>query len=129
VPRNRTHTRAVNLVMALLATIALVRPQGAKEMAITFDDLPFAYPGALTLAEQREAVARVLAALDKHRITAMAFVIGGAVTEANHELLDMVVRAGHGMVSTASRIRIWGSSPPSTTSSTSRRAKRQSNRG
>jgi peptidoglycan/xylan/chitin deacetylase (PgdA/CDA1 family) len=64
-------------------------------MAITFDDLPFAYARNLTIGEQREAVARVLATLDKHRVTATVFVIGRSVTDANRSLVDDVVRAGH----------------------------------
>lgn len=64
-------------------------------MAITFDDLPFAYPGALTIAEQRDAVGRVLETLDTHRVTAAMFVVGVSVTDANRELVDAVVRRGH----------------------------------
>ena len=64
-------------------------------MAIMFDDLPFAYARNLTAAEQRDAVTRVLAVLDKHRVTATVFVIGRSVTDANRGLVDAFVRAGH----------------------------------
>ena len=64
-------------------------------MAITFDDLPFGYARSLTIAEQREAVTRVLATLDKHRVTATVFVIGQSVSPANRDLVDAFVRAGH----------------------------------
>ena len=64
-------------------------------MAITLDDLPFAYARNLTTAEQREAVTRVLATLHKHRVTATVFVIGRSVTDANRGLVDAVVQAGH----------------------------------
>lgn len=64
-------------------------------MAITFDDLPFGYARNLTAVEQREAVTRVLATLDKHRIKATMFVIGQAITDANRGLLDLVSQAGH----------------------------------
>ena len=80
---------------SLFATAPVVRGQAPKQMAITFDDLPFAYARNLTMAEQREAVNRVLATLEKRRVTATAFVIGRAVTDANRGLVDAVVRAGH----------------------------------
>lgn len=64
-------------------------------MAITFDDLPLGYARTLTMAEQREAVTRVLATLEKHRVIATVFVIGQTVTDANRGLVDAVGRAGH----------------------------------
>ena len=91
----RTRARALSVLIALFATATLVHGQEPKQMAITFDDLPFGYPHNLTIAEQREAVTRVLATLDKHRVTATVFVIGRAVTDANRGLVDAVVRAGH----------------------------------
>jgi peptidoglycan/xylan/chitin deacetylase (PgdA/CDA1 family) len=90
-----TRTRAFSFLIALLATATLVHGQEPKQTAITFDDLPFAYARNLTIAEQREAVARVLTTLDKHRVTATVFVIGRSVTDANRGLVDAVVRAGH----------------------------------
>lgn len=90
-----TRIRAVSVLIALFATATLVHGQQVKQMAITFDDLPFAYSRNLTLAEQREAVARVLATLDKHGVTATVFVIGRSVTDANRGMLDAVARAGH----------------------------------
>jgi peptidoglycan-N-acetylglucosamine deacetylase len=89
---NRKFASAIVLGM-LCARI--VDGQEPKQMAITFDDLPFSYARTLTIAEQREAVNRVLAALDKHRVTATAFVIGRSVTDANRGLVDAVVQAGH----------------------------------
>jgi peptidoglycan/xylan/chitin deacetylase (PgdA/CDA1 family) len=82
-------------LIVLLATATLAHAQQPKQMAVTFDDLPFGYPRKLTIDEQREAVARVLATLDKHRVTATVFVIGGSVTAANRGLVDAVVRGGH----------------------------------
>jgi peptidoglycan/xylan/chitin deacetylase (PgdA/CDA1 family) len=88
------HGRLLVCLLALTATASL-GGQAPKRMAITFDDLPFGYGGTLTPAEQRDAVARVLATLDKHGITAAMFVIGRTVTDANHELVDAVARRGH----------------------------------
>ena len=76
---DRTRTRTLSFLIALLATATLVHGQEPKQMAITFDDLPFGYARNLTIAEQREAVARVVAMLDKHRITATVFVVGRTV--------------------------------------------------
>jgi peptidoglycan/xylan/chitin deacetylase (PgdA/CDA1 family) len=90
-----TRTRALGFLIALFATATLVHGQEPKQMAITFDDLPFGYARNLTMAEQREAVTRVLATLDKHRVTATVFVIGRSVTDASRGLVDAVVRAGH----------------------------------
>jgi peptidoglycan/xylan/chitin deacetylase (PgdA/CDA1 family) len=90
-----TRTRALSVLIALLATATLVHGQGPKQMAITFDDLPFGYARNLTIAEQREAVTRVLATLDKHRVTATVFVVGRTVTDANRGLVDAFVQAGH----------------------------------
>jgi peptidoglycan/xylan/chitin deacetylase (PgdA/CDA1 family) len=64
-------------------------------MAITFDDLPFAYGKGLSIDRQREAVDRVLATLARHRVTATMFVIGQTVTEQNRGLVDAIVKAGH----------------------------------
>lgn len=85
----------LHITIALLALVALAEGQGPKRMAITLDDLPFGYPRNLTLSEQRDAVTRVLAVLDKHQVTATVFVIGRNVTDANRSLVDAVARAGH----------------------------------
>jgi peptidoglycan-N-acetylglucosamine deacetylase len=90
-----THARALSFLIALLATATLAHGQEPKQMAITFDDLPFGYARNLTIAEQREAVARVLATLDKHGVTATVFVIGRSVRNENRDLVDAFVRAGH----------------------------------
>jgi peptidoglycan/xylan/chitin deacetylase (PgdA/CDA1 family) len=90
-----TQIRTLTFLIALLATVTLVDGQEPKQMAITFDDLPFGYPRNLTVDEQREAVTRVLATLDKHRVTATVFVFGRPVTDANRGLVDAVVQAGH----------------------------------
>ena len=79
----------------MFATAPVARGQTPKQMAITLDDLPFGYARNLTIAEQRKAVSRVLAALDTHGVTATVFVIGRAVTDANRGLIDAVVQAGH----------------------------------
>jgi peptidoglycan/xylan/chitin deacetylase (PgdA/CDA1 family) len=89
------HTRALSLLAALCAAATLARGQEPKQMAITLDDLPFAYGRHLTDAEQREAVTRVLAMLDRQRVTATVFVIGRSVTDANRGLVDAFARAGH----------------------------------
>ena len=57
--RNQTH-RALRFLIPLVAIATVVQGQEPKQMAITFDDLPFAYGGTLTIPEQREAVTRVL---------------------------------------------------------------------
>ena len=90
-----TRAFALSVLGVLFATVMLAHAQEPKEMAITFDDLPFGYPRNLTIEEQREAVTRVLAVLDKHRVTATVFVIGRSVTDENRGLVDAVVRAGH----------------------------------
>ena len=90
-----TRAFALSVLSVLFATVMLAHAQEPKEMAITFDDLPFGYPRNLTIEEQREAVTRVLAVLDKHRVTATVFVIGRSVTDENRGLVDAVVRAGH----------------------------------
>jgi len=64
-------------------------------MAITLDDLPFAYAGRLTIEQQRDAVSRVLATLATHDVTATMFVIGGALTDRNRGFIDAVTKAGH----------------------------------
>jgi peptidoglycan-N-acetylglucosamine deacetylase len=89
--------RTLPVLIALVATNTLAQGQEPKRMAITFDDLPFAYQRNLTMAEQRQAVTRVLATLDKHRVTATVFVIGRTVTDENRSLVDAFVRAGHGV--------------------------------
>jgi peptidoglycan/xylan/chitin deacetylase (PgdA/CDA1 family) len=91
------HLICLSLAIAasLFATAPVIRGQAPKQMAITFDDLPFAYARNLTIAEQREAVARVLTTLDKHHVRATVFVIGRSVTSENRGLVDAVVRAGH----------------------------------
>ncbi len=85
----------LSFLIALFAIATLVHGQEPKQMAITFDDLPFGYARNLTIAEQRKAVTRVLAMLDKHRVKATVFVIGRSVTDSNRSLVDAVVRAGH----------------------------------
>ena len=64
-------------------------------MAVTFDDLPFGYVRHLTIDQQRDAVARVLATLREHGVTATMFVVGQAVTNQNRGLVDAVVQGGH----------------------------------
>jgi peptidoglycan-N-acetylglucosamine deacetylase len=90
-----SRTRSLSLLITLLATATVGYAQAPKEMAITFDDLPFAYPGKLTIAEQRDAVMRVLATLDKHHVKATMFVTGATVTDMNRDMVDAVVRKGH----------------------------------
>lgn len=81
---------------AVLLTSAIsVDGQATKQMAITFDDLPFGYARTLTIEQQRDAVARVLATLRTHNITAAMFVVGGTITNQNRELVDAVAAAGH----------------------------------
>jgi peptidoglycan-N-acetylglucosamine deacetylase len=81
--------------LVLFAAATLGHRQEPKQMAITFDDLPFGYPRNLTMTEQRAAVSRVLATLAKHRVTATVFVVGRSVTNANRGLVDTVAQAGH----------------------------------
>ena len=86
---------AVAAVAILLATAISVIGQDTKQMAITFDDLPFAYARTLTTEQQRDAVARMLTTLRKYNVKAAMFVIGGGLTDRNRELVDAVVAAGH----------------------------------
>ena len=64
-------------------------------MAITLDDLPFGYARSLTIEQQRDVVARVLATLRKHNITAAVFVVGSPITDRNRDFVDAVAAAGH----------------------------------
>ncbi len=88
-------SRALSFLLVLFAAATLGHRQEPKQMAITFDDLPFGYPRNLTMTEQRAAVSRVLATLAKHRVTATVFVVGRSVTNANRGLVDTVAQAGH----------------------------------
>jgi peptidoglycan-N-acetylglucosamine deacetylase len=83
------------VLVALLATAISVAGQRSKQMAITLDDLPFGYARTLTIEQQRDAVARVLATLARHHITATMFVIGGGLTDQNRGFIDAVTKAGH----------------------------------
>jgi peptidoglycan/xylan/chitin deacetylase (PgdA/CDA1 family) len=86
---------AVAAATVLLLTAMSVNGQDAKQMAITLDDLPFGYGRGLTIEQRREAVNRVLAALRRHNVRAAAFVVGGALTDQNRSLVDLVSDAGH----------------------------------
>jgi peptidoglycan-N-acetylglucosamine deacetylase len=79
----------------LLATAISVEGQTTKQMAITFDDLPFGYTRTLTIEQRRDAVARVLATLRTHRITAAMFVVGSGLNDQNRDFIDAVAAAGH----------------------------------
>jgi peptidoglycan/xylan/chitin deacetylase (PgdA/CDA1 family) len=82
-------------VAVLAATVISVDGQDAKQMAITVDDLPFGYARNLTIAEKRDAVARVLTTLRNYDITAAMFVVGSGVNEQTRELVDAVAAARH----------------------------------
>lgn len=91
-------SRARAALWPLLVFLVLpVHAQKAKEMAVTFDDLPFGLPAALTVEEQRRALDRTLSALNRHGVTAYMFVNGRRLTDANRHFIDAVVRAGHGV--------------------------------
>ena len=92
---HRGRIRAGAAAAILLLTAISVAGQGTRQMAITFDDLPFAYNRNLPIQQQREAVARVLATLRAHNITAAMFVVGSGLTERNRDLVDAVAAAGH----------------------------------
>ena len=79
----------------LLWTVISVAGQGAKQIAITFDDLPFGYARTLTIEQRRDAVARVLATLRKYDIRAAMFVVGSGLTDQNRDFIDAVAAAGH----------------------------------
>jgi peptidoglycan/xylan/chitin deacetylase (PgdA/CDA1 family) len=79
----------------LLLTAISVAGQDAKQMAITFDDLPFGYARSLSIDQRRDAVARVLATLRKYNIRAAMFVVGGSLTDENRDLVDAVAAVGH----------------------------------
>lgn len=82
-------------VAVLAATVISVDGQDARQMAITLDDLPFGYARTLTIAEKRDAVARVLTTLRKYDITAAMFVVGSGLNEQTRPLVDAVASAGH----------------------------------
>jgi len=79
----------------LLMTAISVDGQDTKQMAITFDDLPFGYHRNLPIEQQRDAVARVLATLRTYNVRAAMFVVGGSLTDRNRDLVDAVSAAGH----------------------------------
>ncbi len=64
-------------------------------MAITLDDLPFAYARQLTVDEQRVAFESVLEALEKHAVSAAGFVNGVHLTKEKAAWLDAFAEAGH----------------------------------
>jgi len=76
-------------------TAISVDGQDTKQMAITFDDLPFGYHRNLPIEQQRDAVARLLATLRTYNIRAAMFVVGGSLTDRNRHLVDAVSAAGH----------------------------------
>jgi peptidoglycan/xylan/chitin deacetylase (PgdA/CDA1 family) len=79
----------------LLVTAISVTGQGAKQMALTFDDLPFGYARTLSNEQRRDAVAQVLATLRKYNIRTAMFVVGGSLTDHNRDFIDAVAAAGH----------------------------------
>lgn len=81
-------------IISLLLTASLFAQQ-EKQIALTIDDLPLAEITGLN-KEQRQMISdRILAALDKHNVHTIGFVIGRSLNSRNQHLLDEFVQAGH----------------------------------
>lgn len=84
----------------ILPSIALLWVLGtyaadAAEIAVTFDDLPYANPHLLAPDDGLEIVARVNEALAGHGVTATGFVIGHQVDDDTFAALSAFADAGH----------------------------------
>ena len=79
-----------------LTILAAMAPTPQKRVAITIDDLPFLSGKVYQTPEQEsQAFRKVMAALNKHGVTAFGFVNGGRIKAYHRELLDEFVAAGH----------------------------------
>lgn len=69
--------------------------QPLRQMAITIDDLPLAYGGALTFEQRSAAFRQVLDVLDQFGVKATGFVIAEGINAQTRPLLDEFVKRGH----------------------------------
>lgn len=67
----------------------------AGQVAVTIDDLPFAYGRYLTPERESECFRAVMAALEKHHVKIIGFVIGSHIEPYHRALFDEFVAAGH----------------------------------
>jgi peptidoglycan/xylan/chitin deacetylase (PgdA/CDA1 family) len=65
------------------------------EVAITLDDLPFVFSGALTREQLEQNYYKILFTLDKYKVKAVGFAIGNQIRDSDRELLTQFVNAGH----------------------------------
>ena len=88
---------AAGLVAAVASAVAWASPPTARPLLVTVDDLPVASGHLHTDAAERERITSgLLAALAKHRVPAVGFVIWGNVAgPADVALLDRWLAAGH----------------------------------
>jgi uncharacterized protein (TIGR02246 family) len=89
--------RAGTVLVAALLSAAAGAAQPGRPLLVTVDDLPM---GAGRLhtepAERREITGKLLAALAKHRVKAVGFVVWGNVrTDADRAILERWLAAGH----------------------------------
>jgi uncharacterized protein (TIGR02246 family) len=87
----------VVLACSLFLAATPAHAEERRPLLVTVDDLPVVAPSEQASAAERERIVRdLLAALRRHRVPAVAFVIWGHVTSAADEaLLDLWLKEGH----------------------------------
>ncbi len=86
---------AVVTVSLAFSFMGFLPAHAQKQIAITIDDLPVAYSGKLSLDEQKTTFLAILAALEKHDVTAVGFANGQRITSDWTACLDAFIDAGH----------------------------------
>ncbi len=79
------------ILFLLSATISLAQ----KQMAITIDDLPYAYSAKLNQAERDSILIKLADSLQNRNVTATGFVIGSGVDNSTARLLVYFAGKGH----------------------------------
>lgn len=96
----RRHLLRIGLLAVLLATRSAAAQGVEREVAVTFDDLPFASVPADDDATLRQTTEKLLRALQSHHVPAIGFVNGyklyqgGALSPARIDLLQNWLDAG-----------------------------------
>lgn len=86
------------ILIALGAALLSTPPASsslAADIAISLDDLPYAMPARVTLAEGRDIVADINRTLKEHGVIAMGFAIGERISPETEPLIEAFVKAGH----------------------------------
>ena len=89
---------AAGAAAVLACSAALAAAPAGRPLLVTVDDLPMGAGGRLhgSADERRAITERLLAVLAKHQVTAVGLVVWGNVrTEADRELLELWLAAGH----------------------------------